>query len=420
MKKLIQGISLLALSVSIAATGQTYNAKHVGKGFTSLNDDFTASISNPALANSYDQDDDFYLSLGFGLKAADEHDVFDTGEDIADAIDELENSIRQAADANYNSIEEIEAAQDALTADKNAIVNDFNSIDEKPVKVDIGLNFLALIPNQYLSVGVFAQQYGQIGLAVNYNDNDNILLQDAIDNLNADLLEDNNGDSNLNSGARAFGYSVVEAGVLFGRNVISTDSYDLDLGAKIKHQRLDIIFIDKNIREFDEDDFDLSEEAESDSAINYDLGVYTSWGAERQWSFALVANNLASQEIEYTTTGANSQDIIFEVKPQVTAGFAYKNDWVTLAGEIDLTDRQGLAFSDQENKPKFAAIGVEFDWSEHLQFRLGTRTDMNDVENDVVTVGLGISPGDVLSFDIAAVAGDEDAAGFALQFGLKI
>ncbi len=61
-----------------------------------------------------------------------------------------------------------------------------------------------------------------------------------------------------------------------------------------------------------------------------------------------------------------------------------------------------------------------FDWSEHLQLRLGTRTDMNDVENDVVTVGLGISPGDVLSFDIAAVAGDEDAAGFALQFGLKI
>lgn len=420
MKKLVQGISLLALSISIAATGQTYNAKHVGKGFTSLNDDFTASISNPALTNSYDQDDDFYLSLGFGLKAADENDVFDTGEDIADAIDALEDSIRQAADANYNSLEEIEAAQDDLTANKNAIISDFESIDEKPVKVDIGLNFLALIPNQYLSVGVFAQQYGQIGLAVNYNDNDNILLQDAIDNLNADLLEDNNGDSNLSSGARAFGYSVVEAGVLFGRNVISTESYDLDLGAKIKHQRLDIIFIDKNIREFDEDDFDLSEEAESDSAINYDLGVYTSWGAERQWSFALVANNLASQEIQYTTTGANSQDIIFEIKPQVTAGFAYKNDWVTLAGEVDLTDRQGLAFADQENKPKFAALGVAFDWSEHLQFRLGTRTDLNDVENDVVTVGLGISPGDVLSFDIAAVAGDEDAAGVALQFGLKI
>ncbi len=74
----------------------------------------------------------------------------------------------------------------------------------------------------------------------------------------------------------------------------------------------------------------------------------------------LVANNLASQEIQYTTTGANSQEITFEVKPQVTAGFAYKNDWVTLAGEVDLTDRQGLAFSDQENKPKFAALGVAF------------------------------------------------------------
>ena len=417
MKKLVQGISLLALSISIAATGQTYNAKHVGKGFTSLNDDFTASISNPALTNSYDQDDDFYLSLGFGLKAADENDVFDTGEDIADAIDALEDSIRQAEFAQPDDISDIKAS---LTADKDAIISDFKSIDEKPVKVDIGLNFLALIPNQYLSIGVFAQQYGQIGLAVNYNKDDNTLLQNAIDNLNADLLEDENDDSKLGSGARAFGYSVVEAGVLFGRNVISTDSYDLDLGAKIKHQRLDIIFIDKNIREFDEDDFDLSEEAESDSAINYDLGVYTSWGAERQWSFALVANNLASQEIEYTTTGANSQDIIFEVKPQVTAGFAYKNDWVTLAGEVDLTDRQGLAFADQEHKPKFAALGVAFDWSEHLQFRLGTRTDMNDVENDVVTVGLGISPGDVLSFDIAAVAGDEDAAGVALQFGLKI
>lgn len=418
MKRFIQSISLLALSVSIAATGQTYNAKHVGKGFTSLNDDFTASISNPALANSFDDDDDFYLSLGFALKAADEDSVFDTGEDISDAIDTLERQIEDAE--SLTNPTQIQNALDQLTVDKNNIIADLSGIDEKPVTVDIGVNFLAMIPNKYLSVGVFAQQYGQIGVAVNYNDNDNTLLQQAIDNLDVDLLENTVGDSNLTSGGRAFGYSVIEAGVLFGRNVITSSNYDLDVGAKIKHQRLDIIFVDKNIREFDEDDFDLSEEAENDSALNYDLGLYSSWGKERQWSFALVANNLSSQEIVYTTEDANAELISFEIKPQVTAGFAYKNDWVTLAAEFDLTDRQGLTVSAQENKPKFAAVGLALDWSEHLQLRLGARTDMNDIEDDVLTIGLGISPGDVFSFDIAGVAGDNDNAGVALQFGLKI
>ena len=418
MKKIIQGMSLLALSISIAATGQTYNAKHVGKGFTSLNDDFTASISNPALANSYDDNDDFYLSLGFGLKAADEDSVFDTGEDISDAIDALEIQIEDAE--TLTNPTDIQNALNQLTVDKNNIISDLNSIDEKPIIVDVGLNFLVMIPNKYLSMGIFAQQYGQIGVQVNYDVNDNDVLQDAIDQLDTDLLENNLGESNLTSGGRAFGYSVIEAGVLFGRNVVTSELYDLDLGAKVKHQRLDIIFVDKNIREFDEDDFDLSEEAESDSAINYDLGLYASWGKQRQWSFAFVANNLSSQEIAYTTEDAGAEDITFEIKPQVTAGFAYKNDWITLAAEFDLTDRQGLTISAQENKPKFAAVGIAFDWSEHLQLRLGARTDMNDVEDDVLTIGLGISPGDVISIDLAGVAGDNDNAGVALQFGLKI
>ena len=55
-----------------------------------------------------------------------------------------------------------------------------------------------------------------------------------------------------------------------------------------------------------------------------------------------------------------------------------------------------------------------------MQFRLGARTDLNDEEADLYTVGIGISPWDIIALDIAAFTGDNDNVGAALQLSVKI
>ena len=65
-------------------------------------------------------------------------------------------------------------------------------------------------------------------------------------------------------------------------------------------------------------------------------------------------------------------------------------------------------------------MGAEFHFYEHIQFRLGYRTDLNDVDGDIYTAGIGISPWQVFAIDIAAFTGDSDTIGAALQLNLKI
>lgn len=423
MKKITQGLSLLALSVSVAATGQTYNAKHMGKGFTSINDDFTASISNPALINKHNKNDDIYFSFGLGLQAADEDEVLDKGEDVSDAIDALENAINDAQ--SLTDPNDITAEKANLTVKKDALIDTLEAIDEKPVKLGLGGNVLIAIPNQYLNVGLFAQAYGKLGAAVNYASQDNTLLSDAVDDLDSTVFDDDvNGNSKFKSGAQSYGYLVTEVGVILGKTLYETESYTIDFGTKIKNQSIDIVYLNESIQGFDEDDFDFDEESKNDSAINFDLAVTATWGNNRQWNASLVANNLSSQELTYTTD--NDDDVNFELKSHVSAGVAYSNDWVSVSAEVDLTDREGIevVFNDgtslESTKSKYAAIGVELNAWDHAQLRFGTRTDLNDIEGDIITAGIGLSPFDLISLDIAGFAGDEDAYGASIQFGFKL
>ncbi len=111
------------------------------------------------------------------------------------------------------------------------------------------------------------------------------------------------------------------------------------------------------------------------------------------------------------------QDITFTLENSATFGLSYQNNWVSLATEIDLTDREQF---DSLEPSKYAGVGAEFRFYEHIQFRLGYRTDMNDIDDDIYTTGIGISPWDVFAIDIAAFTGDNDTIGAALQLSLKI
>jgi hypothetical protein len=147
---------------------------------------------------------------------------------------------------------------------------------------------------------------------------------------------------------------------------------------------------------------------------NVDAGIV--FGRGPGWRLGVVGRNLQKKEF-VTTTGA-----IIEVKPQARAGLAYSNNWFTLAGDVDLTENQPVAF---EEKTKMAAVGLELNAWDLVQFRAGwqhnlavdgTTTTSNGtmVKKDLYSLGLGLSPVGV-HLDIAAMTNSNknDVGAFA-------
>ena len=411
MEKKMKKIRLLPLSLAILTAcchnnvySESFTAKSAGQGFTRITQDFTSALSNPALLSKYDDDDDVYFSLNLGLMVSDNDDVIDKGEGVADDIDFFSDSIDNLINIPP---QDLPAYTVNLHQQVENITNTLAEIDKKPAVLREGLSALIIVPNQYLDFGVFINQYGRLGLAVDYSETDEDILTNAITTGEFDS-------DDLESSAIGVGYAILEAGIMLGYPVVKNEDYDINIGTKIKYQRLDLFYNKVNIAEFDEDEFDLTDDeflTDSDG-VNFDLGLYAAFGSERQWGFALVVNDLAEQDITL-----DAQNLTFTLETSAKVGVSYQIDWVTLAAEIDLIERSSF----EQLKPvKYASVGAEFRWSEHVQFRLGARTDVNDNEVDVYTLGLGLSPWDVISLDIAAFKGDNDNGGLALQLGLKI
>jgi len=409
MKKLTTSVALIALSVSLSTHSENYTAKHIGQGFTSLTHDFTSSISNPALLTKFDNDDDIYISLSLGLNASDEYSVLDIGEDISDEIDVLDESIKQVSNEyDHLSFYQKQNRLNNLQDQVDEIVDNLKLIDEKPVQIGGGINALVIIPNQYLSFGLFVNQYARLGINIDFSDSDENILTHAISPNTLELDTDD-----ITSEAIGLGFSVAEAGVMLGYQVINSELYDVNIGTKIKYQRVDLLYTSLGMVDFDEDDFDIDDSYTDASGVNVDLGIHIALGEERQWNFALIVDDIISQEINLI-----QQNTILELELAMTSsvGISYQQEWFTLSAELDLTDRNGF---EQLTAPKYASVGAQLNLGEHAQLRLGARTDLNDVEGDVVTAGLGLSPWDVFSFDIAVFAGQNDNAGAAMQLGVK-
>ena len=398
---------LPVMAVALPTYSESFTAKGTGQGFTGLTQDFTSSLSNPALLTKFRNDNDVFFSLNIGLMASDKYNVIDTAENIRDNLDILADDINGMSLQMIQSPEQVKNYNDDLNQQVDNIIADFERVDGKLVKIRNGVNLQIIIPNQLFSFGLFTNQYGRIGGIMDYNENDETILNDAILSGHLDLED-------LESATTAIGYSIAEAGFMAGYSAFTHANYDLSIGAKLKYQRIDLYYNREQISEFDDDDFEITDDENitNKSGTNIDLGLYLNWGDKRQWHVALVTNNLLKQTVRHS-----EQNLIFTLKTSTSFGLSYQNNWVSVATDIDLTDREQLS---SIAPSKYAGIGAEFRFYEHIQFRLGYRTDLNDIDGDIYTAGIGISPWQVFAIDIAAFTGDSDTIGAALQLNLKI
>lgn len=94
----------------------------------------------------------------------------------------------------------------------------------------------------------------------------------------------------------------------------------------------------------------------------------------------------------------------------------WQNRW--LKSELGLDLNKASGFDILENT-RFARAGLELSAGRHAHLRLGYRTDLENNVSDLYAVGLGISPYDTASIDLAGMVGEGDTYGAALQLGIK-
>ena len=175
-----------------------------------------------------------------------------------------------------------------------------------------------------------------------------------------------------------------------------------------------------------EDDIETSDIEDSRatySHINLDIGASMRLGENNQWMVGVVAKNLISKDFDLSDAPVrgSSNNLVVEggtvsLKPQFRAGVSYSNNWVTVAGDLDLVENDPIAY---EQATQYAAIGAEFDLYETFQVRAGYRTNLSASNSEVVSLGFGLSPFGV-HIDIAALANPSDykkEVGVALETG---
>lgn len=199
------------------------------------------------------------------------------------------------------------------------------------------------------------------------------------------------------------GTLVVEYGVSLAKE-FEAGGYKYSIGVRPKIQNVETILYFANANNFDSDDFDDDNNTNDDSNFNLDVGG--SFWLNDNVIIGLTLRDLVGQD--YETVAIAGTQVVYEVKPSATAGIAYNGSMLTAAIDVDLTERNSFDVIDGAH---FVKAGVELNMADWVKLRAGYRADINDNQEDVFTLGFGLSPFNILHLDVAALAGSDNNVG---------
>lgn len=365
-----------------------------------------AVFLNPALLGMKRERDRFSIELPIvGGRLLDQGDIVDAFSDFdeAEPIGRFESAIDayRAAQNATTQAELIDAGND--------LVDSFRSISNKVLQLEGSAAIVVGVPGERLGVSVFANAQVVGGMIGDFQDLDEISrFVDAAANNQPIAVDD---DLTLDSEVRGSFAVLTEVGVGLARKFDWLGG--ISLGVTPKYVQVDTYDYVIDGQDIDNVDVDLEQGKRSDSGFNLDIGAAKDFG--NGLVMGLSVRNLISQE--YTTAEGNE----FKLEPMARIGAAWRPPalgWVTLAADLDLTENEPAGL---DSKTQYAGIGVEFDAFRTLQLRFGYRHNLSDLPDDldssVYSAGIGFSPFGV-HLD-AAVAGNSDDIGAALQFGFR-
>lgn len=363
LTKILVVASQLVVVGGVSAAKFVADGRGNGMGNTGVTsaDYVLAPFYNPSLVAVHREEDDFGLLIpAIGATVRDTDETIDTIDNLQDAIKAFENS---------------GSSDPAQAAKLNSYLTQLE--DNKPLSVAAGAGLAVAFPIKTLSANFFSRGYAEIiavqDIAVNGGDTP-AAVKTRYESSNVDMI--------------AFGYT--EYGLALAKQ-FNINGQDFSFGVSPKYQQLRTYKQNLSVEDFDLSDYDKSKTTKN--TFNMDLGAV--WLIDN-YRIGVAVKDLFSKKIDTLDVAGVST---YDLNTQVTVSGAYAHEFLTATIDWDLTKQKrfvGLADDTQ-----FLRLGVEgnaFGWA---QLRAGYQFDTEDTLDDVITAGIGISPGDLVSFDIA-------------------
>ncbi|QBF82707.1 hypothetical protein EXU30_08405 [Shewanella maritima] len=375
--------------ISTSTMAHQFDARSYAMGGVGASsaDYLTAPFHNPALAAKYEQDDDIALLFpSIGADANDPTDIIQNVEDFSDIYDEFKGM------------------SNPTEADAQKVIDQLKLVQGDYAQVQAGTHLALAIPNDLVSVNVFAQAYA-----------DALVFADITDE---DLVPENIIKQDLSSQALTMGVVVSEFGVSLAKSY-KLPTATIYYGVSPKYQNVKTINYISDIENYKFDDWDDDRYQSDDNNFNVDLGIAYQHNAG--FGVALAAKNVIKNS--YNTQIIKGVQGQYEVSPTYTLSGNYQNHLLTAAIDIQLNESEGYkgitgtsnAYDAEADNRQFAALGVEFFPESWFKLRAGYQTDLTNNTDDSITAGLGFSPFDVFHFDLSARYADSKDMGAALQ-----
>ncbi|ASK54086.1 conjugal transfer protein TraF [Vibrio tarriae] len=375
IKSTLAVVMSMAFSSSALASNLLMDARGAGMGNTGVStaDYLLAPYYNPALTAVYRKNDSFGILLpSIGLRAEDKDESLKTIDDLQDSIEQFERA--GAGAATQENVDQLNRYLDQLA-------------DDKPLAVTAGIGIAVALPLDAVSLNFFSRGYAEVIAKAN-------VATKSGNSANDVKTRYESSDVDLT----AFGYT--EVGLAVGKQVV-LGGQTVALGVTPKVQQLRTYQDNASVKSFELDDYDKSEV--KDNAFNLDMGAV--WLID-QYRVGIVAKDLFAKDIQ-----TQNRNNTYKLDTQIAVSGSYVSDFFIAAVDLDLTKQR--RFNGDNDDTQFMRFGVEGNAWGWAQLRAGYEVDLQNSLDNSVSVGLGISPWDIVSFDLAgSYAGDN-------QFGLS-
>ncbi|EPW0992226.1 conjugal transfer protein TraF [Vibrio cholerae] len=374
-KSTLAVVMAMTFSSSAFASNLLMDARGAGMGNTGVStaDYLLAPYYNPALTAVYRKNDSFGILLpSIGLRAEDKDESLKTIDDLQDSIEQFERAGVGAA--TQENVDQLNRYLDQLA-------------DDKPLAVTAGIGIAVALPLDAVSLNFFTRGYAEVIAKAN-------VAAKSGNSANEVKTRYESSDVDLT----AFGYT--EVGLAVGKQVV-LGGQTIALGVTPKVQQLRTYQDNASVKSFDLDDYDKSEV--KDNAFNLDMGAV--WLID-QYRVGIVAKDLFAKDIQ-----TQNRNNTYKLDTQIAVSGSYVSDFFIAAVDLDLTKQR--RFNGDNDDTQFMRFGVEGNAWGWAQLRAGYEVDLQNSLDNSVSVGLGVSPWDVVSLDLAgSYAGDN-------QFGLS-
>lgn len=385
MKKTLLSMALIAAATGTAAS-ENFNGRLTGMSGAGLVTSGYADgvLANPSMGAAFGEKDDFALVINAGGVGTDKDDLIDAMDELVDYVDFLDG---------------ISNVQDLDRGMADTLIDRIRAVENKRVDVNAGASVVIAIPNDVLSLAVIAKARAQLGAITLIDQNDYALIENAIDS--PFDTED------LNSAVLGKGALIREYGVSLSKSFGNADGERWLVGVTPKRVTVETIVYNATVAEYDEDDFDADDYTLENSATSFDAGITYINGNLR---YGLVVKDAISNDF-----AAIDGDVL-SLKPLTTTAIGYSSGWLKAEAALDLNAVPAFGFA---GDVQMLRAGLEISPLSWLQFRVGIQQDLENTLEDTYSAGIGLSPFDVINLDIAAVTGQDNTVGGAIQLGFR-